>query len=190
MKRFLLTLSLALALPVAALAQQGPPPPGPGGPGWHSPSPAQRQQMRADFEQMRKLHEQFRANVLGALTPQHRQLLASVVGNLAVSDKPDRKAAVQQLDAALSPGEKTAILNAAASFRDQVKAQFEKMRAQHPWPRPSGAPHKGMVMHRTHAKHAPDAGAILLMTATGGDRIMIARGHGGRGMMMMMGHPR
>ena len=133
--------------------------------------------MRANFEQMRKLHEQFRSQVLGALTPAHRQLLASVVGNLAVSTNPDRRAAVAQLDNALSSGEKTAILNDAKQFADQMKSMMAQMRAAHPWPKASGAP-RPMHSHRPHK--APTAGGILLMVASGGGRGM-AMGHFGGG---------
>jgi hypothetical protein len=136
---------------------------------WHSPSPQQRQQMRADFEQMRKLHQQFRANVLGTLTPAHKQLLASIAGNLATSAQPDRKAAVQQLDAALSPAEKTAILNDAKQFHDQMKAQFAQMRSQFPKPNFSPRPRPS---RSPRAKHAPDAGEILLMVASGHEGMM------------------
>jgi hypothetical protein len=176
MKRFLLTLSLALALPAVAFAQQGPPGggPPPGGPmPRHTPTAA----MRADMQQLRQLHEQFRSQVLGALSPAHKQLLAQVAGNLAISASPDPKAAVKQLDGALSASEKTAILNAASSFRDQAKAAFAKMRADSPWPKPSGAP-RPHPSHSPRAKRAPDAGAILLMVASGHSGMMM---HGPRG---------
>ena len=180
MKRLLLALTLAIGVPAVAFAQQGPPPPNGPGMGWHSPSPAMRAQMRADFQKMRALHQQFRAQVLGALTPAHKQLLASVVGNLAIAASPDPKAAIKQLDDALSPSEKTAILNAAKSFHEQVAMQMKQMRANFPRPIPSGA----VVMKRRskwmHGKHTPSAGGILLMAATGrggfGDRVMIRFG--------------
>ena len=117
---------------------------------------ADRTQMRQDMQQMRKMHDQFRAQVLGALSPEHRQLLASIAGNLAVADHPDYRAAAQQLDAALSPSEKSAIFDASKQMRDQMKAMRASMPAP---PRPSGANAQRMK-HREH--HQPTAGDILL----------------------------
>jgi hypothetical protein len=153
MKRLLLSLALALAVPAIAGAQQASAPP-----------------MRPAMQQMMKLHEQFRVQVLGALTPAHKQLLASVVGNLAIAEHPDYRAAVAQLDAALSDGEKTAILAAAQQQRAQMKQLMQQIRSMNPnpHPRPSGK--------HMHKHHAPDAGAILLALG------------GGRGGMMMRWH--
>ena len=164
MKRLLLVLALAFAVPAIAVAQQDP---------GNSPSPQMRQQMRANFQQMETLHKQYRAQVLGALTPAHKQLYASVVGNLAIAASPDPKAAAAKLDAALSTSEKTAILNADSQFRAAMKAQSEKMRAAHPWPSPSGSPRP----RRSHKPRTPDAGRILLAMA-GGHGGMMMRGPG------------
>ncbi|HEX5274573.1 MAG TPA: hypothetical protein VFW34_04795 [Candidatus Rubrimentiphilum sp.] len=174
MKKLLTLLALLALVPAFAFAQSQPPP-GPGGAPWPRPDSAA---MRQNMQQGQAMHKQFRANVLGALTPAHRNLLASIAGQLAVSTNPDRKAAVQKLDAALSSGEKQAILNAAQSFMSQRRAMREqaiaKMRAANPnmpspRPRPSG-------MERR--KHTPDAGALLLMVATGdqGPRMGMRRG--------------
>jgi hypothetical protein len=159
MKRLFLLLTLAFAVPAVALAQQDP---------GNSPSPQMRQQMRADFQQMRKLHEQYRAQVLGALTPAHKELLASVVGQLAIAASPDPRAAVAKLDAALSTSEKTAIVNADTQFRSAMKTQFQQMRAAHPWPSPNGSPRP----HRSRRSYTPDAGRILLAMAGGRGRMM------------------
>jgi hypothetical protein len=155
MKRLLFVLALAFAAPRIALAQQDP----------GSPPSA----MRANFQQIRTLAKQYRTQVLGALTPAHKQLYASVVGNLAIAASPDPRAAAEKLDAALSTGEKTAIVNADSQFRSAIKTQFEAMRAAHPWPTPSGSPRP----YRSHKPRTPDAGRILLALA------------GGRGHMMM-----
>jgi len=168
MKRILLALAFVLAVPAIAGAQQDP----------GSPGPAMRQQMRTDMQQMMKLHQQFRAQVLGALTPAHKQLYASVVGSLAIAASPDPRAAVKQLDAALSPSEKTAILNASTQFMTAMKSLRRQVMANHPWPKPNGSPWP----HRSHGSRkprTPDAGAILLG---------MAGGHGGM-MMHRMGHP-
>jgi hypothetical protein len=172
MKKLLVLFTLLAAVPALVFAQAQPPP-GPGGAPWPGSG-----QMRQNMQQMETLHKQFRAKILGTLTPAHRNLLASIAGQLAVSANPDPKAAVQKLDAALSSGEKQAILSAAQSFMSQQRAMreqtFAKMRAANPnmpspRPRPSG-------MQRT--RRAPDAGALLLMVATGGPGMMGPRGFG------------
>jgi len=172
MKRFLLALALVLAVPAIAGAQQDP----------GSPNPAMHQQMRANMQQMMKLHQQFRAQVLAALTPAHKQLYASVVGSLAVAASPDPRAAVKQLDGALSPGEKSAILNADAQFMSSMKSLREQMMANHPWPKPSGSPWPKRS-HGAHGTRTPDAGAILLGMAGGHGGMRMGGWRGG------MGHP-
>ncbi len=174
MKKLLTLFALLALVPVLAFAQARPP--GPGGAPWPRPDSTQ---MRQNMQQIDAMHKQFRAKILGALTPAHRNLLASIAGQLAVSTNPDPKAAIQKLDAALTSGEKQAILNSAQSFMSQQRAMreqaFAKMRAANPnmpspRPRPSG-------MMRT--RRAPDAGALLLMVATGGPGMMGPRGFGG-----------
>jgi hypothetical protein len=168
MKKLLLLFSLLAFVPAFAFAQAQPPP-GPGGAPWPGRDSGQ---MRQNMQQIAAMHKQFRAKILGALTPAHRNLLASLAGQLAVSTSPDPKAAIQKLDAALTSGEKQAILNAAQSFMSQQRAMREqaiaKMRAANPnmpspRPRPSG-------MERV--RHTPDAGALLFMIATGGPGMM------------------
>lgn len=173
MKKLFVLFAMLAFVPVLAFAQAQPPP-GPGTP-WQRPGSGE---MRQNMQRMEAMHKQFRAQILGALTPAHRNLLASIAGQLAVSTNPDPKAAIQRLDAALTAGEKQAILNAAQSFRSQQRAMREqaiaKMRAANPnmpspRPRPSGMER----MRRT-----PDAGALLLMVATGGPGMMGPRGFG------------
>ncbi|HTU71680.1 MAG TPA: hypothetical protein VMF11_15365 [Candidatus Baltobacteraceae bacterium] len=169
MKRLFLALTLLFAVPAVALAQQDP----------GAPGPAMRAQMHAQFQQIETMHRQFRAEVLGALTPAHKRLLASIAGNLAVSVNPDRRAAIAQLDAALSPAEKSAILADAAQMRGQMKTIMAQIKADHPWPHASGKPWP----HRSRGArkpHAPDAGAILLGLAGGGHGMpMMGRWHQG-----------
>jgi hypothetical protein len=161
MKRIIFALALA-AVPGFALAQQSPTPSPPmGGPSHHM-SDADRAQM----QQMMQMHQQYRTDVLNALTPAHRQLLASVVGSLAVSTTPDEKAAVAKLDAALSDGEKTAILAATSKMHDQLKAMMSSMHHS-TWspqpgksPKPARSPGSGM-MHDMN-----DPGQILLMVSS------------------------
>jgi hypothetical protein len=167
MKRLFLSIALAAmaCLPVAVSAQQAPPQP---------PTQAQRDQMRAAFDQVRKLHEQFRSQVLASLSPSHRELLAKVAGNLAISDKPDYRAAAQQLDAALSPSEKSAIMNADQQMRAQMKSMMANM------PKPQWAQRSGNAPRPqgSHKPHERTAGGILLGVAGGHDMMM---GHGFRG---------
>ncbi|MGC2242779.1 MAG: hypothetical protein WBA06_04050 [Candidatus Aquilonibacter sp.] len=174
MKRLFLALALVLAVPAMAGAQQAP----------GSPSPM-RQAMHANMQQMMKLHQQFRAQLLGALTPAHKQLYATVVGNLAIAASPDPRAAVKQLDAALSTSEKTAILNANTQFMTAMKSMRQQMMANHPWPSPSGSPWPKRS-HGQRKPHTPDAGAILLGMAGGHGGMMMGRMHGGG---PGMGHP-
>jgi hypothetical protein len=169
MKRILLALALMLAVPAIAGAQQAP----------GSPDPAMRQQMHADMQQMMKLHQQFRAQVLGALTPAHKQLYASVVGGLAIAASPDPRAAAKQLDAALSPSESAAILNANTQFITAMKSLHAQMMANHPWPKPSGSPWPKRS-HGPRKPHTQTAGGILLSMA-GGRGGMMMRGMGPRG---------
>ena len=83
MKHIVFALLAALALPCAASAQQGPPPGG----------------------GMMQMHQQMRADMLGALTPQSKTMLATVAGQLATSTAPDVKAAAAQLDAVRALGD-------------------------------------------------------------------------------------
>lgn len=140
--------------------------------------------MHAQMQQMETLHKQFRAQVLAALTPAHKQLYAQIVGNLAIAASPDPRAAASQLDASLSASEKTAILNAHKQFASQMMAMHKQMMANHPWPKSSGSPWP----HHSHGPRKPhtlDAGQILLAMA-GGHGGMMMRGmghmHGGPGM--------
>jgi len=159
MKRLLLVLTLAFAAPALAFAQQ-------------SPNP--------QFQQMMNLHKQYRAQVLGALTPAHKQLYASVVGNLAIAASPDPRAAAAKLDAALSTSEKTAIINADTQFRSAMKSQMQQWRAAHPRPSPSGSPWPKHNRGRRKAR-TPDAGRILLAMAGGHGGMMMGPRGWGRG---------
>ena len=110
---------------------------------------------RADMQKMREAYEAYRQQILKDLSPSSRALLAKVVGNLAIADNPDRKTAVEQLDAGLSASEKSAILADAKQFRDQMRAKWQ---SAHP-----GATPPSMHMNgKKHEPHAPDAGMILL----------------------------
>jgi hypothetical protein len=174
MKKLLVLFSLLAFVPAFAFAQAQPPPGGSAAP-WPRPDFGQ---MRQNMQQQEAMHKQFRAKILGTLTPAHRNLLASVAGQLAVSANPDPKAAIAKLDAALSSGEKQAILNAAQSFMSQQRAMREqaiaKMRAANPsMPSPRPRPSGMQRMRRT-----PDAGALLLMIATGGPGMMGPHGFG------------
>jgi Spy/CpxP family protein refolding chaperone len=179
MKRLVLALSLALAAPALALAQQASPAPGGGGmPGmWghgHQMSDADRAKMQQNMQQMQQLHKQFRADCLAALTPAHKQLLASVIGALATSADPDEKAAAAQLDAALSDGEKNAILAAAQKAHDQMKAMMASMR---PSPAPGASPKPRPSPRATMGHDMTDPGQILLMIAPMyGDRLTMMLG--------------
>ena len=164
--------ALAAAMTVPAFAQEPPPPGGP----LPSPDPQMRQQMEATRKQMDQIHTQERSQVLGVLTPAHRQLLATIAGELATSITPDYDGAAQRLDAALSTSEKQTIVNASQSARDKMRAQMETIRQQMDR---MGAPPGGggpMMMMQSGggpegARRTPTAGDILLRVSMGGGMI-------------------
>lgn len=156
MRKLLVLFALLASVPVLVFAQAQPPGPGPSGMPWPRPDSGA---MRQTMQQQKALHNQFRAKVLAAITPAHRNLLASLVGQLAIAASPDPQAAIKKLDAALSSGEKQAILNAVQSFHAQMIAKFRAANPNMPSPRPR--PSGQERMHRT-----PDAGALLFMIAT------------------------
>jgi hypothetical protein len=169
MKQFFALVALCtIALPSVALAQSSPPPMGP------RPNMAGFKQMH---DQAERVHRAERAQVLAALTPAHRELLANIVGNMAIAANPDHKAASARLDAALSPGEKSAVLAAHKTAMTQMHDAMIAMRAQMPQPQGSPRPHPTW-QHREH--HTPTAGELVLMIATG---------HGGPHGMPFMGQP-
>jgi hypothetical protein len=147
-KRFVLLAVLAAWLPLVAAAQQVPPDPAQGAPEIAGPmSQQERNQMRGFMEQMRTLRQQYRSQMLAALTPEHRQLLATIAGQLATSPNPDPKAAAKQLDDALTSSEKQGILKAEQSYRTQTKALHDKMLAQMQARRPQvRQPDPGMLL--------------------------------------------
>ncbi len=110
--------------------------------------------------------------MLSALTPAHRTLLANVAGQLAVAATPDFRAAAQQLETALSPAEKQAILAADSTARTQMRSLMEKARAQMPSP-PAGAsamparpPFGGPNAGPGGQRRQRNAGTVLLRTTT------------------------
>ena len=168
MKNAVVALSLALTLlPVSALAQTAPT-------SVRSITPAQRQAMFQQFQQFHqreeRLHQQFRAQILGTLSADQRNQAANLIGQLAVSSNPDPKAAAQQLDSILSQGQKQSILNAGNTFHAQAKALHEQMMRQMRSQMPGAAMggHSGMErMHEMHSQMQPDAGTILLHVLNG-----------------------
>lgn len=170
MSRLLILFAMLASIPALVLAQATPPP---------SPMVTRAPWPRPDFQAMRQamqqqeaMHKQFRAKVLGALTPAHRNQLASVIGQLAISASPDPRSAIKKINAFLSSGEKQAISNAAQAFMAQERA----LHFPSPPPMPNGEP---------RARHTPDPGALLFMLATGGGpgmgahRLMMERGRFG-----------
>lgn len=177
----IIALALALA-PAVASAQEGPPgapapdaPPLVAGPGVAGgPNGAAFAAMRKTRGQIEAIRKQARAQILGALTPDQRTLLASVVGGLAVSDDPDLRAAAKQLDAALSPAESQAILDAERHLHDQTRAAMEAARQQFEASLPAArraqidarmAARKGNEQNGSRHEWKPDAGRALLEVA-------------------------
>jgi hypothetical protein len=167
MKHLCLALALALiALPVTALADDNPPAPA-SQPGL---TPAQRQAMFKTMQTFRdkerQMHQQMRAQILGALSPEHRTAVAGVIGEMVISDNPDPVAAAKQIDSVLSLGEQRAILTAHTSFVTQSQALMQQMHAQLQSQLPAGTqphPHWATEMHHPPSAIANDAGSVLMM---------------------------
>lgn len=151
------------ATAVPALSQSAPP----------TPNPQMRQQFEQMRTQMKQIHDAERAQMLNALTPQHKTLLATVVGRIATSVNPDVDGAAKQLDAALSSGEKQAVVSAAQTARTKERALFESMRSQLPSPPPGerGFGHR-VFTEGPHEGRTPDAGRLLLRLAAPGPGMM------------------
>ena len=179
MKNVFVALSLALALvPAAAVAQTQPS-------AVRSITPAQRQQMYQQFEAFHQremqLHQQFRAQVLGTLSGDHRTQVANLIGQLAVSSNPDPRQAAAQIDSMLSQGEKQQILNADNTFRAQAKALHNQMKQQMRNEMPGGpmGEHPWMPQMQRQPQMQPDAGTIVLRTLSmpmGGEHHMMGGG--------------
>src|SRR5438045_2842845 len=174
MSKLLILFAMLAAIPALVLAQGAPPmPPGPSGAPWPRPD---FQVIRQNMQQQEAMHKQFRAKVLGLLTPAHRNQLASVIGQLAIAASPDPRGAINKIDAFLSSGEKQAILNAAQTFMTQQRAQMQAMMAKVRAANPNFPSPRPMRSGETKERHTPDAGALLFMLATGGGPGMGAHG--------------
>jgi hypothetical protein len=185
MKTGFLALALALILaPVAAIAQNAPPDAPP------ALTDQQRQEMFQTFKtihtQEEALHKTLRAQVLGSLTPIHKQTIANLIGQLAVSANPDKDAVEKQIDVLLSPAEKSAILNAHNNYLAQSRTLHQQAMQQMQKFMPAGGPMSGehhMGMNGKTHKPVTDPGEILMRVLTSDDS------HGMHGMMMPMGPP-
>ncbi len=193
-KVLLLLLTLGF-LPVAATAQSMPAPTpaqsaapaapamNPGGP--MRLTPAQRQQFMATFrrfsEQARSIRRATRLRMLAALSAAHRALLARLAGNLAIASNPNPRAVASELDAALYPSERAAILAASRAEMAQVRALGAQIRAQMQsvMPRPpNGHGNRTWIRHGMRHRHTPTAGEILLRT-------VVLQGRGQQMLFMM-----
>jgi hypothetical protein len=175
MRPFLFALVLAgLSAPVVALADDQS----------AAPTPAMMQQREAAFaqihQQMQRLHQQERAQMLASLSPAHKALLAQIAGDLAISPNPDFAAGARRLDAALTPAESQAVIRAHEAFKQQehnameaAHAQFEKSLTPEEQQKVEQRHEK--VAFGSHTEHQPDAGMLLLMP--------------GHPMMWMAPHP-
>jgi hypothetical protein len=118
-------------------------------------------QTRPIHSQIQQINAAERVQLLRALTPVHKALLADLEGTLAISEDPDVAGAVRQLNAALSPAERQAILNAAQSAEANKLSLTQGMHPQ------LGA---GGLEARTGQAGVPrgprtDAGLVLLRHA-------------------------
>jgi hypothetical protein len=155
-------LGLAVLSPAFALADDQAP---------SGPPPAVRAEFVQMHQKMEALHTQARSQILSALTPAHKAAVANVIGQLAIAPNPDPEAAARQLDALLSPGERSQILRVHESMRTEMRSMMEQMHSQMEQARaqsgaPAGPPH-GMPPPGAEGMHAaPDAGHILLMLSS------------------------
>jgi hypothetical protein len=157
MNKSFLALAFALSLiPVAGLAQDANAP--------AQPSDAQRQAMHQTFEQFgqaeSRLHDQLRLQILTSLTPIHRRAIAAEIGNLVISPNPDINATAQRIDALLSPGERSRIMQAHTAFAAQSRALHQQMMTAMQSQMPAGHP----AMHDMNRMQSKpfDAGMVVL----------------------------
>jgi hypothetical protein len=156
MKKLLSIISLAALLgPAVALADEA-------NEAVQSPHAAMFQQLHA---KMAQLHAQARTQILASLTPAHKTALANIVGQLAIAANPDPAAAVRQIDAMLSVGEKQAIIRTHDAVRTQARGLMEAAHKQMASSMPAGMEHVRVEAKENEAQETPDAGRILLMMA-------------------------
>jgi len=186
MNKGFLALALALSmLPVAAIAQNAPPPDAP-----PAMTDQQRQAMFNTFKtihtQEATLHKQLRTQVLGSLTPIHRQAVANLIGQLAISVNPDKSVTAKQIDTLLSGAERNAILSAHNNYLTASRTLHQQAMQEMQKYLPAGAPQSEqhhMGMHGKGRTQITDPGEILLRTLTSDE------GHGMHGGMFPMGPP-
>lgn len=184
MSRLLSALSFATlaALPVATLAQTGDSAaaPAPMPPGQRQ---AMNSQMQAYREKAMQLHEQLRAQVLDAMSPDHRTAVASAIGEMAISAKPDPAATAKQIDAVLTPEEQQKIVALHDAFAKQNQAMMAQLHAQLTHQNPNMAARWNKPIPMVGAN---DAGNVVLMVLTHRPPMsMMMMHHGG----MPMGSP-
>jgi hypothetical protein len=121
---------LSLAPAFSFADEAGPPPDAaPPAAGW-KPSPERMADMRQMRSELESVHQQARLQMLGALTPQHREQFAAIVGQLAIAATPDVEVAAKQIDTMLSVREARAVLAAESTARADSKALMDQERAK------------------------------------------------------------
>jgi hypothetical protein len=120
---FALILSTFALAPLTAAAQPGPD---------MGPSPEMRAKMEA-------VHAQAKSDAYGALTPDHRAKVQAIVGQVTAGKLAPRDAETQ-IDALLSPGERTSVGNVAESVHQKMRAAFGNGPAGGPPPPPPAGP--------------------------------------------------
>lgn len=127
--------------------------------------------MRATHAEFERIHRQARAQMLGALTPQHRTQLGTIVGAFATEATPDVAVTAKQIDAILSEREARAILQTETAARASEKSLMEAQRTAFeatlsPDDRARMAAHEQAVKdgRATHPMREPssDPGLVLL----------------------------
>jgi len=164
MKRMLAVLALGavFAVPLAAFGQMGP------GPGMGGPPPTPQQQAA-----MEKARADAKAAAYAALTPAHATSVQAIVAQVTAGTL-DRRAAVTQIDALLSPDEAKGVLAVDAKSRAQMRAALGGSGGPPPpppnaGPPPPGAggPPPGTGPPGPGRFGPPSAGRFLLMVSMG-----------------------
>ena len=143
-------------------------------------------------EKQRALMETSRAKLFAAVTPAHRKAVAQIIGELAMSSTPDANAAAKQIDAVLSPQEKSAVIAADRAERAReatLRKQYATLRAKSVafrkhldaerkavgWPTPAPVAQRPIApppaIHANWKTCTPDAGWYLVVNAQYGPRI-------------------
>jgi hypothetical protein len=160
-----LALVVATGLPLAACAQQTNAAENGG------PSPEIRAQMQA-------ARDNAKTASLNDLSPADRAKVQSVIDQVNNGQLTDMRAAVQQIDAILSPSEKAAVLGERTKMMATIRANMPARPdgAPNAGPGPNGAPpNGGPGAHGANGRGGNDAGRFLLQLGVSREKMRALR---------------